>query len=220
MCGIFGFIGTQPTLDTLKAIATATEARGRHAFGFAWISPDGRVHSYRQAGPITDHLALLAMARNATMLVGHCRYATDGDPASNINNHPHPCDGGWLVHNGVVANCQAILDDFDLHPQSQCDSEAIALLIERMEGDHVERCVRAVDLCRPDNLTIAALWPRPARLVMVRRDYPLHWAQRKEGFYFASLPDRLPRARKVDNHTATEFRLRKGGRAQATVYEF
>jgi len=220
MCGIFGFVGKSLSPKTLRSIATATERRGPHAFGFAWIDSDDRLHAYRQAGRITDHLGLLAMARDAKMLIGHCRYATAGDPRNNINNHPHPCDGGWLVHNGVVANYEEIVADHGLVPQSECDSEAIALLVERAEGDHVERVVRAVDCIRPEPAVVACIWPRPARVVLVRRSNPLNWTQRKEGFYFASVATGFAVAHPVANHTATEFRIRKSGRAQATVYEF
>jgi hypothetical protein len=51
MCGLFGFIssdGTGPNLGWLKRIALETQERGMHAFGFAWIASDGRLHSYKR----------------------------------------------------------------------------------------------------------------------------------------------------------------------------
>jgi len=220
MCGVFGFVGESLNLRTLKRLATETERRGRHAFGFAWVDQADRIHAYRQAGKVSDHLGLLAMARGAKMLIGHCRFATDGDPSDNVNNHPHPCDGGWLVHNGVVANADALVADHELVLQSECDSEVLAALTERADGDHVERCIRAAMEAQPDPLVTLTLWPRPARLVMVRRVNPLHWTQTKGGFYLASLSAGLatPRA-EVTDYTATEFRFRKG-HPKATMFGF
>src|SRR5262249_29288752 len=129
--------------------------------------------------------------------------ATQGDPADNINNHPHPTDGGWIVHNGQVRNYRQLVDAFDLAPVSACDSEVLGLLIEQGAGSVFDRCRDAVDLVedREDEGTLFAwqqplvllgLWPRPDRLVAIRRGNPLHRAEAAEGYYLASLPDGLP----------------------------
>ena len=70
------------------------------------------------------------MARNARMLVGHCRWATHGDPRNNLNNHPHPADGGWIVHNGVVHNHEDLRRRVRPLAVTECDSEVLGLLIE------------------------------------------------------------------------------------------
>src|SRR5438270_12970439 len=143
MCGVFGFVSRdngKVNLEVLGQIAEVTERRGPHAFGFAWIDRRGRLKCYKQTGRITDHLGLLLMAADARMLVGHCRFATQGSPDDNINNHPHPADGGWLVHNGQVRNYRELVDLFDLYPVSACDSEVLGLLIEQAKGGTLERC--------------------------------------------------------------------------------
>jgi len=206
MCGVFGFVsrdGGRLNLATLARVARATERRGPHAFGFAWIDGHGRLKCYKQTGRITDHLGLLALASDARMLVGHCRYATQGDPADNINNHPHPADGGWIVHNGQVRNYAALVQAFDLFPVSDCDSEVIGLLVEQAEGSVLDRCRAAVKVVSPDEapgslfghhspLVLLGLWPRPDRLVVVRRGNPLHQGRTDHGLYLASLADGLP----------------------------
>jgi hypothetical protein len=77
LCGGFGFVsrdGGTLNVELLVQIPEVTERR------------------------VSDHLGLLQMAADARMLIGHCRWATQGDPADNINNHPHAADGGWIVH--------------------------------------------------------------------------------------------------------------------------
>lgn len=216
MCGVFGFIGRQgigPCLDTLQAIAAVTERRGKHAFGFAWIDKRG-LHSFRSAGRITDHLALLELARNASMLIGHCRYATQGEPQDNINNHPHPCDGGWIVHNGIVRNYTDLLINHQLHVSSACDSEAIALLAEQAQGTRVQRLRTAVNLTTPGPLVVLGLWARPAKLVVVKRGNPLQISETETGTYIASLSDGMP----IGCATLKDNRIFSFGAANGKVY--
>jgi glucosamine 6-phosphate synthetase-like amidotransferase/phosphosugar isomerase protein len=143
MCGVFGFVAKddEKTIDlpTLKRIAVDTESRGPHAWGMAWIDSRGRLNCFKQTGRVSQALGLLAMARDARALIGHCRFATQGDPANNLNNHPFAADGGWIVHNGIIRGYEQLVADFDLHPVTECDSEALALLIEKLDGSLLER---------------------------------------------------------------------------------
>jgi glucosamine 6-phosphate synthetase-like amidotransferase/phosphosugar isomerase protein len=220
MCGVFGFVsrdGGRLSLEQLGRIAAVTEQRGPHAFGFAWIDRRGRLKCYKQTGRITDHLGLLRMAADARMLIGHCRFATQGDPADNINNHPHPADGGWIVHNGQIRLYRELVDFFDLYPVSTCDSEVLGLLIEQGKGSVLERCrlavQAAVSIEEPDSLfarrqplVLLGLWPRPDRLVAIRHGNPLHLGTMAQGYYLASLPDSLPgKVQAVKDRTACLF---------------
>lgn len=210
MCGVFGFVGTDGehvNLKTLAKIARVTETRGRHAFGFAWVDGKGRIKSYKQTGRVSDHLSLLDMAHDARMLIGHCRYATQGDPGANINNHPHPADGGWIVHNGTIPEYAALVREFELVPTSRCDSEVLGLLIEREDGDLLTRCRLAAETVNPwQPLVLLGLWPRPGRLIAVRRGNPLSMGMAKEGFYLASLPEGLPgKVKEFTDKTAQIF---------------
>src|SRR5262249_53488361 len=138
MCGVFGFVsvdGGKPDLLALAKVARVTERRGPHAFGFAWVDGRGRMKCYKQTGRITDHLAVLALAADARMLVGHCRFAPQGDPAENINNPPPPADGGWIVHNGQIPAYRDLIHEKGLFPVSTCDSEVLGLLVEQGEGN-------------------------------------------------------------------------------------
>lgn len=217
MCGVFGFISKAnkgPDLQVLRVLAKATESRGPHAFGFAWIDDRGRLRSFKQEGRITEYLPILDMLKNARAVIGHCRYATHGKPAENINNHPHPCDGGWLVHNGVIRNYLDLLAEREYWPTSECDSEVLGLLVEDSERDQLLlRCVDAVDQTT-GSVVMLGLWPgkHGSRLVTVRRDNPLHTGTTGKSVYFASLRTGLPgKVEAVEEGRAIEYRHQADG---------
>jgi glucosamine 6-phosphate synthetase-like amidotransferase/phosphosugar isomerase protein len=194
MCGVFGFVsfdGQGPSLKRLEAIARVTMRRGPHAFGFAWIDGKGRMRMFKQTGKIVDHLSLLAMAHDARLLIGHCRFATHGAPENNLNNHPHPADGGWIVHNGVVGNHRELVKDYDLHPVTDCDSEVLGLLIEEGVGNLRTRCVEAVQYASGSPLVLLGLW-KPGRLIALRSGNPLSLGVCKGRVYLGSLRTDLP----------------------------
>jgi len=194
MCGIFGYAthDDEPVhVSTLQRIAEVTMRRGPHAWGLAWIDRRGTMHCYKQQGRIVDNLGLLAMARGARYLIGHCRYATDGHPAHNINNHPHDVDGGWLVHNGVIPDWRTAIHEHNLHCISSCDSEVIARLYERSKGRAEDRLWNASHIAGDRACCILGLW-KPGTLVAVKRGNPLSVGVTKRGHYLASLRPELP----------------------------
>jgi glutamine---fructose-6-phosphate transaminase (isomerizing) len=202
MCGVFGFVSYDsqgPDLKRLARIAEVTMARGPHAFGFAWLDWSGRLKMFKRTGRIVDHLALLAMAANARVLVGHCRWATHGDPANNLNNHPHPADGGWLVHNGVVTNHEELAAEYDLYPVTDCDSEVLGLLIAASRGSLSARCAATANVARvgPPGAASCGAVGQPAVGGMVRGG---------ERYYLGSLPDELPgKVSEIPDRTGAEF---------------
>jgi glucosamine--fructose-6-phosphate aminotransferase (isomerizing) len=194
MCGIFGFItanGRGPDLACLRRIAAETETRGRHAFGLAWIDADEVLHTFKRPGAATAALGDLDACRHAVAVIGHCRFATHGDPQDNRNNHPHPAGRGWLVHNGVVRNYHQLVRRYRLRPKTDCDSEVLGLLMMRRAGTLLERAAWAV--ARTEGpLALLGLWNKPLRFLIVRRGNPLCFCETPNGFYFASLPAGLP----------------------------
>lgn len=208
MCGVFGFVakpGRRVNIKRLRDVAAATETRGRHAFGFAWADPDGHIYVFKQKGRITDHLGLLSMAADATVIVGHCRWATHGDVDNNINNHPHVAWDGAYVHNGVISDHAGIARRHRLRLRSECDSEVIGRLIERGRGSGLLRLKMASRACtegRPGSLwagrpsgagyVVLGIWDEglgdgPA-LYGCRSGNPLVATDVRSGHYVASLP--------------------------------
>jgi len=189
MCGVFGFVardGKGPELGRLKRIAAATMARGPHAWGMAWIDSRGRLKCFKQTGRIVDALGLLAMAADARMLIGHCRYATQGAPENNLN-----------------------IEAEELFPVSDCDSEVLGLLIEKGSGSLLGRSIWAARHVRGP-LALLGLWSRPARLVALKAGNPLCLGVEAKRYYLGSLPDGLPgEVRAFKDGQALEFTASK-----------
>jgi len=202
MCGIAGAIklGTgRLTIKSLKAMAIGIEKRGRHAFGVAWIDCDNHLHRFKSEGKISDNLEIFDRMHDCKAVVIHTRFSTHGDPSDNVNNHPHPVDGGWLVHNGQIPNHTDLTDEFDLLRSTECDSEVLGLMIQHLEGTLVKRTIETVNLCDNDMpLSMAGIWNRPNRVVVVKRGNPLVMAKGSTGnMYFSSVVEGMPVRRMV-----------------------
>lgn len=215
MCGLFGFVGTsndnpRPRLTTLRRAAVAAMARGPHSFGMAWIDARNRLRMFKDVGRIRDNLDLLDDMADAKVIIGHCRWATTGK-VNRLNAHPHPSDGGWIVHNGTIRDADAMALEYNLTPSTYCDSELIGLLAEvsdeRTMGD------RFVDACRTacdwNGVPMAAmgLWRNPSpRVVIVRAGKDLHWQRRDDNMYFCTLARGLKGKRHaVPNYSAVSI---------------
>jgi hypothetical protein len=113
ICGIVNFKGiTWTDLQYFTEVLKKSEDRGHHATGVALQSLD-----FLKAGiPAKDFILrhefrdILKRAIGQKWIVGHTRWATQGDPSNNWNNHPVTALPGkyLLVHNGIVGT-----DKFD-----------------------------------------------------------------------------------------------------------
>lgn len=195
MCGVFGFVSKKNDrvdLRVLRQIARTTELRGPHAWGMAWVDDKNRLRTFKQAGRITDTLALLGMAKGAKLLIGHCRYATHGDPGNNLNNHPHDGGDAWVVHNGQIRHYESLIAKHRLRPHTDCDSEVIGLMLKKFCGEPINRMVRACNEAK-------GLWPFvslalwPDRLLAAQANgQPLHIGETRNAYWLASLTPGLP----------------------------
>lgn len=135
MCGIAAFSLSETSKVNARhlshALLTQIENRGSHASGFAVTARDGQSHVYKNNQP-GSQLPLSAMPRNAKVGILHTRYATQGDPKINANNHPviSTDNNVAVVHNGVIANDHLLRDELGLNQyHGTVDSLVIPSLI-------------------------------------------------------------------------------------------
>lgn len=196
MCGIFGYVAKRDKPVDMRALARVAEItmrRGPHAWGLAWVDRTGDLRNFKQAGPIVDSLGLLGMAEGSQLLIGHCRFATHGDPADNDNNHPHAAgDDAFLVHNGVIHHYEHLARKHRLRLDTACDSEVVAKMLAKFRGKPLGRMVKACsEAMGVAPFAAMALW-RDRLLATATNGQPLHIGETKNAFWLASLPHGLP----------------------------
>jgi glucosamine--fructose-6-phosphate aminotransferase (isomerizing) len=144
MCGIVGYVGERSCRELLLQGLERLEYRGYDSAGLSLLS-DGRIESVRAVGNLSrlraavdangSNGAVATELPDATIGIGHTRWATHGSP-SERNAHPHPdCTGRvHIVLNGIVENyieLRATLESEGHEFASETDAEVVAHLIEK-----------------------------------------------------------------------------------------
>jgi len=149
MCGIVGYIGTQPVESLLTTGLHRLEYRGYDSAGVAIVGEDGLQIQKTEGKVDALDSALGNSPIEGTLGIGHTRWATHGPP-SDANAHPHAnaASDFALVHNGIIENYGAIRDRLKQKGyvfQSQTDTEALVHLIDDVRketGLPLEEAVR------------------------------------------------------------------------------
>ncbi|CAM5501114.1 MULTISPECIES: glutamine--fructose-6-phosphate transaminase (isomerizing) [Streptomyces] len=134
MCGIVGYVGSQPALDIVMAGLKRLEYRGYDSAGVAVLA-DGGLAAGKKAGKLVNlekELTERPLPTGTTGL-GHTRWATHGGP-TDANAHPHLDNAGRVavVHNGIIENFAALraeLTERGHDLASETDTEVVAHLL-------------------------------------------------------------------------------------------
>ncbi|MFF2043218.1 glutamine--fructose-6-phosphate transaminase (isomerizing) [Kitasatospora sp. NPDC058170] len=184
MCGIVGYVGSQPALDVVIAGLQRLEYRGYDSAGVALQvqGSDGQwsLATDKRAGKLANLEKSLAETPlpGSTTGIGHTRWATHGGP-TDANAHPHLDDAVRVavVHNGIIENfaqLRAELTERGCTLRSETDTEVVAhLLAEVYEGDLAE-AMRVVCRRLDGAFTLVAVHAdAPDVVVGARRNSPL-----------------------------------------------
>ncbi len=132
MCGIIGVTGTGPAVPRLIDSLKRLEYRGYDSAGVAAMV-EGRIERRRAKGKIRElEAVLLAEPLEATVGIGHTRWATHGAPTTP-NAHPHRAGRVALVHNGIIENFAELKAELQAAGrvfESQTDTEIVAHLMD------------------------------------------------------------------------------------------
>ena len=139
MCGIVGYLGHQDALRIIVSGLEKLEYRGYDSAGIARFE-DGEIHVSRAMGKLIELKNALGerlSKGNASIGIGHTRWATHGKPSEN-NAHPHTAGRISLIHNGIIENYMILREElakagrtFD----SETDTEIAAHLMDSYVQD-------------------------------------------------------------------------------------
>lgn len=133
MCGIVGYIGNKKAHPILIKGLKRLEYRGYDSAGIFVLNDDNK--TIKCKGKVSDLESLVEKENlNATIGLGHTRWATHGEP-NDINAHPHSSMHGKfvIIHNGIIENYKKLKDrliDRGYEFKSETDTEVLANLIE------------------------------------------------------------------------------------------
>ncbi len=134
MCGITGYVGGRPAVETALTNLKRLEYRGYDSAGVAYPNCTG-ISIVRAAGKIANlEQALTGTPHSAHVAIAHTRWATHGRP-NEVNAHPHrDCTGQIaVVHNGIIENYAELRRELLAVGHlftSETDTEVLAHLIE------------------------------------------------------------------------------------------
>lgn len=208
MCGIAGYIVTKPkrirpgVLQGLsRQLLVEIESRGKDATGYAYVSDEDK-HVYMAKAPveasdfvdIKGHLLSRESVKSMpSVMILHTRFATQGSPAQNNNNHPvySKLTGLCLVHNGWLLNEEDLVADFSLKKDAEVDTETYLRLIEafyrRSEIKTVEHGIQEATKLTLGSVSCAMIQGgRPGTLWLWRESGDLAIVGLDWGYVFAS----------------------------------
>jgi len=177
MCGIVGCIGNRSVTPVLIESLKRLEYRGYDSAGIATLNGT-EIDVTKTEGKIIELESILGRDNNASVGIGHTRWATHGIPTST-NAHPHvDCSGSFaVVHNGIIENFQALKEELKSRGHifsSETDTEVLAHLVEECYNGDLERAVREALLGVDGSYAIAVISDHePEVMVAARKDSPL-----------------------------------------------
>ncbi|MCI2429797.1 glutamine--fructose-6-phosphate transaminase (isomerizing) [Candidatus Acetothermia bacterium] len=179
MCGIVGYVGHRPAKDLLLEALQRLEYRGYDSAGIALLESD-KLYVEKKAGKVRELAERLRdKSSNATVGLGHTRWATHGPP-TDTNAHPHSDEEQEIavIHNGIIENYLPFKEELQRRGHrfaSQTDSEVIAHLIEEhYDGTNLFEAVRAVVQRLQGAYAIAVMVRgNPNEIVVARQGSPL-----------------------------------------------
>ena len=178
MCGIVGYIGSKEATPILVSGLSKLEYRGYDSAGVAVFNTE-QLDVVKAKGRLANLAGKLEeYTIDATMGIGHTRWATHGAP-SDENSHPHFNKDKTIavVHNGIIENYVELKEELKAKGYeflSQTDTEVVAHLVDLYyEGDLVDAFKKAVDRLEGAYALGCISKNHPDLFMAVRKDSPL-----------------------------------------------
>jgi glucosamine--fructose-6-phosphate aminotransferase (isomerizing) len=178
MCGIVGYIGKREATPILVDGLSRLEYRGYDSAGVSVQNGVGVVTRKIAGRVIALRDALAKHPIHGTSGIAHTRWATHGAP-NERNAHPHTdCTGRIvLVHNGIIENADVLRTRLERGGHrfgTDTDTEAVAHLIEEMDGESLEaRVIQALVHVEGTYGLAVMSADEPGKIVVARHGSPV-----------------------------------------------
>lgn len=193
MCGIVAYLGYRQAAPVIVKGLKRLEYRGYDSAGVALLN--GELNVYKKRGKVSDLENFLSnKPLDATIGIGHTRWATHGEP-NDRNAHPHFSGkkGLAIIHNGIIENYASLKADLLKRGHdflSDTDSEVFIHFIEDIQ-DHqqcsLEEAVRIALTKVVGAYAIVILSKEnPRQLIAARKGSPLVIGLGENEFFLAS----------------------------------
>lgn len=204
MCGIVGYVGKRQVVPVLLDGLRRLEYRGYDSAGVA-IAQNGTVKVSKKAGRLSELEEVVPYEEfsQATIGIGHTRWATHGKPTDD-NAHPHQdCTGDFtVIHNGIIENYAELRRELKEKGhvfRSETDTEVIAHLFEELYEDNLEETMKKVIARLEGSYALVVVSVRDKnKLLAARQDSPLVIGLGKgENLLASDIPALLPYTRET-----------------------
>ncbi len=196
MCGIVGYIGSNPTLDFLIEGLKKLEYRGYDSSGIVVFMEKPYLKKCQGKILKLEKTLIEKELKLAQVGLGHTRWATHGAP-NTVNSHPHVSNSGelYVVHNGIIENYESIksvLIKKGYHFKSETDTEVLVNLIEEVKKTENVKLGKAVQIALNQVIGAFAVCfldvNNPNEIVVAKLGSPLVIGIENNNFYIGSDP--------------------------------
>ncbi len=206
MCGIIGYLGSEPVKEVLLSGLRALAYRGYDSAGIAVLSDGANEFQIERAAGKLEALEEKLATRDLPghVGIGHTRWATHGRP-SLANAHPHCAGSVVVVHNGIIENFRELKASLQAKGcvfHSETDTEVLAHLVcdamTRLHLDLADAVSAALRQVRGSYAAVFMSTSEPHRIVAARLASPLVVGVCEDAVMVASdIPALLSRTRQV-----------------------
>ncbi|AGE55170.1 glucosamine--fructose-6-phosphate aminotransferase [Paramecium bursaria Chlorella virus MA1E] len=193
MCGIFGAVSNNNSIEVSIKGIQKLEYRGYDSCGIAYADGDGVIERIRSIDGIED-LRKKTLEESSPVAIAHSRWSTTGIP-SVVNAHPHISRGTSgcesriaVVHNGIIENYQQIrkyLINLGYTFDSQTDTEVIAHLIDSQYNGNILHTVQMAVKHLKGSYAIAVMCHKESgKIVVAKQKSPLVLGIGSDGAYY------------------------------------
>ena len=216
MCGIVGYIGTEPAAPIILDGLSKLEYRGYDSAGIAVFDGE-KIITQKAVGrlKILENLTCGGERLKGFSGIGHTRWATHGAP-SEKNAHPHRNKTGTIavVHNGIIENYSILkkkMQNKGYEFISDTDTEVLAHLLDYYyQGNPLETIIKVLHRVEGSYALGIMFADHPEAIYAVRKDSPMIVGKNDTGCFIASdVPAILKYTRTVyyvDNQEVVELK--------------